>query len=76
MGIWNWLFGEGIAPAIADINPSTGLPLVGDIGGVDVAGNPYGVALTAHTIDGFCDAGSYFDVGCDPVAGLGDDWPA
>jgi len=45
MGIWNWLFGEDVAPAIADINPATGLPLVGDIGGVDVAGNPYGVAL-------------------------------
>jgi hypothetical protein len=26
------------------INPATGLPMVGGIGGVDVAGNPYGTS--------------------------------
>ncbi|WP_291772523.1 peptidase [Castellaniella sp.] len=26
-----------------EFNPATGLPMVGGIGGVDVAGNPWGV---------------------------------
>lgn len=67
MGIWNWLFGADMAPAITDINPATGLPLVGDIGGVDVGGNPYGVDLSAHTTDDFSasigGADSYVDFG-------------
>lgn len=29
----------------ASINPATGLPMMGDIGGVDVMGNPYGTDL-------------------------------
>lgn len=28
-----------------DINPATGLPMVGGIGGLDVMGNPYGTDL-------------------------------
>ncbi len=33
------------------INPATGLPMVGGCGGVDVAGNPYGVDLSsAHDL--------------------------
>ena len=51
MGLWNWLtglfdHGGGMADASSshhsDINPATGLPMVGGIGGVDVAGNPIG----------------------------------
>lgn len=74
MSIWNWLFGGDMAPTTPDINPATGLPIVSDIGGVDVGGNPYGVDLSAHSIDSFCDAVSNFDVGCDPGAGHGNDW--
>lgn len=51
MGIWNWLFGGDMPHAATDINPATGLPMVGDIGGVDVGGNPFGMDLNAHTID-------------------------
>ena len=32
-----------------DINPATGLPMVGGCGGVDVAGNPYGADLHDDT---------------------------
>jgi hypothetical protein len=53
MGMWNWLFGGDMAPAPIDINPSTGLPMVGDIGGVDVGGNPYGMDMSAHTAEDF-----------------------
>lgn len=74
MGMWNWLFGGDMAPATSDINPATGLPLLGDIGGVDVGGNPYGVELSAHASGSFCNAVSNFEVGCDPGAGLGNDW--
>ena len=51
MIFWNWLtgrfdHGSGIAGALsppdADINPATGLPMIGGIGGIDVAGNPFG----------------------------------
>lgn len=35
--------GESFHTGMA-INPATGLPMVDGIGGVDVAGNPYGVA--------------------------------
>lgn len=51
MGIWNWLLGEGVAAAITEINPGTGLPMVGDIGGVDVGGNPYGLDLNQCNTD-------------------------
>jgi len=33
---------------IVHFNPATGLPMVGGIGGVDVAGNPYGIDMSAH----------------------------
>ena len=48
MGLWNWLTGlfdhdSGIAGdwllTHTEINPATGLPMVG---GIDVAGNPFG----------------------------------
>lgn len=57
-GIWNSLFGsaspaeEALPPAadlhaelhsdMMEINPTTGLPMVGGAGGMDVMGNAYG----------------------------------
>ncbi len=51
MALWNWLTGlfdhcGGIADASSsyhtEINPATGLPMVGGIGGIDVSGKPFG----------------------------------
>ena len=51
MAFWNWIaelldYGGSVAggcpPPHTDIYPATGLPMVGDIGGGDVAGNPFG----------------------------------
>ena len=65
MGMWNWLtglfdHGSGIAGdwllPHADINPATGLPMVGGIGGVDAADNPFGTNHDHwHSHDGFPD---------------------
>lgn len=80
MAMWTWTFGGAMAPATMDVNPATGLPMVGDIGGVDVGGSPYGLDLgsesltTFETFGGFCDVGSSFEVGFDPGAGLCNDW--
>jgi len=41
------------------INPATGLPMVGGCGGVDVAGNPFGVDLSSTN----CDTSSAADYG-------------
>jgi hypothetical protein len=52
MAFWNWItylldHGGSIAdtssPANTEINPATGLPMVGGIGGIDVAGNVCGM---------------------------------
>lgn len=75
MWMWTRLFGWSNKPTIPDINPATGLPMVGDVvGGLDVAGNPYGVDVSAYAIDSACDAGSHFEVGSEPGGGLGNDW--
>ena len=80
MGIWNWLFGGDMAPATSDhhvvvapmdINPATGLPMLGDCGGVDVCGNPYGMDL--HQSSGHSSSG--FGGGCDLGTSFGSDWP-
>lgn len=71
MGMWNWLFGVDMAPAPMDINPATGLPMVGDIGGVDVGGNPYGVDLHQSGDHGAPDFGGGIDIG----TGSWSDWP-
>lgn len=56
MGLFNWFsnlfssdstdtdFGSSISSSEGDtvINPASGLPMVGGIGGLDVEGNPYG----------------------------------
>jgi hypothetical protein len=74
MRLWNWIFGADTHPVATDINPATGLPMLGDVGGVDVAGNPYGLDLGCHTFDSLCDVLPSFDAGFDPGAGLGHDW--
>lgn len=40
------LFGADPQPEPPTINPATGLPMTGGIGGVDAAGNPYGMDLS------------------------------
>lgn len=67
------------------INPATGLPMVNGMGGVDVAGNPYGVDNSHH--DSFGSSfdsgssfgshdsfGSTFDSGSSFGGGFGSDW--
>lgn len=80
MGVWNWLFGEDMAPAASDnhdafvtmdINPATGLPMVGDCGGVDVGGNPFGMDL--HQIEDHSSSGYGGDI--DMGTSFGNDWP-
>lgn len=52
MGLWNWITGmfdrhdriaDAHSPTHTDINPATGLPMVSGIGGIDVAGNFWGM---------------------------------
>ena len=38
-------FDDGFDTGNIDINPATGLPVIGDSFGIDVAGNPYGTDL-------------------------------
>lgn len=52
MGIFERIFdyfgdrpSDGSAVSHTEINPATGLPMVGSIGSVDVMGNPYGTDL-------------------------------
>lgn len=40
-----------------EVNPATGLPMLGGCGGVDVAGNPYGMHLDHHEPWSSCDTG-------------------
>lgn len=47
MGLFSWLFDDDAdesmsSSAVSEINPATGFPMIGGIGGVDVVGNPYG----------------------------------
>jgi len=37
-------FDDGIETDQTDINPATGLPMVGGVGGLDAGGNPWGVS--------------------------------
>jgi len=37
-----------------EINPSTGMPMIGGIGGFDAGGNTYGSDGSFHTDDSFC----------------------
>jgi hypothetical protein len=45
-----WLFGnDATGPAHTVVNPATALPMIDDeIGGIDVAGNPFGTDLHSH----------------------------
>ena len=80
MNIWGWVFGGGNAPtssdnnlarAPMDMNPATGLPMLGDCGRVDVGGNPFGMDLRQTGDHSSPDFGSGFDTG----ASLGTGWP-
>jgi hypothetical protein len=42
-----------------EINPATGLPMIGGIGGMDVEGNPYGTDMSSH--HDICSSSSIFD---------------
>jgi hypothetical protein len=81
MGIWNWLLGGAAAPATCDtwaslahtdINPATGLPMVGGCGGIDVNGNPYGLDLHRGSADGFSAFDVTFEIGSSIDTGWSD----
>lgn len=40
----------------SDINPASGLPMIDDIGGIDVGGSPYGTDLSHDTFSSFDDS--------------------
>lgn len=74
MSIWSWLFsqnsGSSTTPAVVgpSVNPSTGLPMLGDIG-VDVAGNLFGSGSAVSSSSGIhheslhCFESGSFDMG-------------
>ena len=74
MSIWNWLFGDvgdvtaSSALDVTTTNPATGLPMIdGQMSGLDVAGNPYGIDLHTFEVDWtYC--------GSDISGGIFDDW--
>lgn len=70
--MWNWLFGGDVTPATTDINPATGLPMVGGIGGVDVGGNLYGTDWQQNDVS---TPFEHFSSVSDMGAGFGNDWP-
>ena len=82
MTIWNWLFGSDTLPgscdthqasvSTVDVNPATGLPMVGGCDGFDVGGSPYGLDLSPHAIDNQPIADFDFGSG---RAGFDGDWP-
>lgn len=53
------------------INPATGLPMMGGCGGVDVAGNPYGMSSSTDTLNS-SDPFSYDWM--DTTSSISDDW--
>jgi hypothetical protein len=64
MSIWNWFFDDEALPVfcdtdattvapMADTNPATGLPMFDGIGGLDVAGNPFGMDWNNDTMETF-----------------------
>lgn len=52
-------FDSGSTIETTEINPATGLPMVGGIGGLDVEGNPYGTDMHSH--HDICSSSSIFD---------------
>lgn len=52
------------------VNPATGLPMIGGIGGVDVAGNPFGTDLHHHGADSMFSS----DPMSDHSIGFGSPW--
>lgn len=55
MDLFDDFFGAGMGHDschVSEINPATGLPMTGDFGSVDVAGNPYGMDLDDHDLNG------------------------
>jgi len=79
MNFWHWLFGEDVPPVTGDThkaivtmttNPSTGLPMAGECGGVDVGGNPFGMDLHQSGCTSSSDCGGSFEIG----TSFGNDW--
>jgi len=64
MGLFSWFgswFSDGLDHSETEINPASGLPMVGGTGGVDIEGNPYGMdnhddAFDSTISDSFNDA--------------------
>lgn len=56
-------------PCYCEVNPATGLPMLGGCAGVDVAGNPYGANLSQHDHWPSCDTGTSMDTNsCAPFS--------
>lgn len=60
--------------SITKINPATGLPMCGGIGGFDVAGNPYGFDNSSTFDDCSSASGSMFDDCSSSSSSMFDDW--
>lgn len=56
-----------------DVNPATGLPMINECGGVDVAGNPYGVNLDHNDHWPSCDTGTSMDTNSSAPFSVWDD---
>ena len=50
---------DAATDGLLDVNPATGLPMIGGIGGIDAGGNAYGTSSTSS----FDDFGSSFSAG-------------
>jgi hypothetical protein len=87
MSLWSWLLGDTLGTSTLNtmdapaINPATGLPMTGsgmdgsmggNLGALDVAGNPYGVDLHSSSPDWFTGSSDGFSSGIG--GGFGDDF--
>jgi hypothetical protein len=86
MNIFNWfadLFTDSTPSSVAtpdvSVNPASGLPMVGGIGGVDVDGNPYGTDISndhfvSSSSDDSFSSGSSFDDNLNSSSDIFSDW--
>jgi hypothetical protein len=68
-------WGSDGSDASCDINPATGLPMIGGCGGIDVYGNPYGADLHDGIVsNSFGDSFSSDSFGSDDWSSSGSSW--
>lgn len=69
--VFQWFSGDAQvspSPAVMEVNPATGLPMINGVGSVDVQGNPYGVDLaeiTTHHEPSYDDGSNFSSYGFD-----------